>query len=175
MNALLGGLFSSRINLNLREAHAYTYGARSEFDWRRGAGPFVVSTAVKSDVTEAAAREILHEIDRMRAEPVRDDELSLATSYLDGVFPIRYETTAAIASALANLVVYGLPDDYFDRYRAAVRAVTVEAVRDAAVRHLHPDRLQLVVVGDPAVVRAPLDALAFGPVALHDATGESLP
>ena len=175
MNALLGGLFSSRINLNLREEHAYTYGARSEFDWRRQAGPFVVSTAVKSDVTEAAAREILHEIDRMRAEPVRDDELSLATSYLDGVFPIRYETTASIAAALASLVIHGLPDDYFDGYRSAVRAVTAAEVRDAAERHLHPDRLQLVVVGDPAVVRAPLEALAFGPVTLHDATGSPLP
>jgi predicted Zn-dependent peptidase len=175
MNALLGGLFSSRINLNLREEHAYTYGARSEFDWRRGAGPFVVSTAVKSDVTDAAAREILREIDRMRGEPVRDDELSLATSYLDGVFPIRYETTAAIASALANLTIYALSDDYFDRYRAAVRAVTVAAVREAAERHLHPERLQLLVVGDPSVVRGPLDRLGFGPLAVHDATGAPLP
>jgi zinc protease len=174
MNALLGGLFSSRINLNLREAHAYTYGARSEFDWRRQAGPFVVSTAVKSDVTEAASREILHEIDRMRAEPVRDDELSLATSYLDGVFPIRYETTASIASALAGLVIHGLPEDWFDAYRSHVRGVTAAAVRDVAERHLHPDRLQLVVVGDPAVVRAPLESLAFGPVALYDATGAPL-
>ena len=175
MNALLGGLFSSRINLNLREEHAYTYGARSEFDWRRQAGPFVVSTAVKSDVTEEAAREILHEIDRMRAEPVRADELSLATSYLDGVFPIRYETTASIAAALASLVIHGLPEDYFDSYRANVRGVTVDAVRAAAERHLHPDRLQLVVVGDPGVVRAPLEALSFGPVTLHDATGAPLP
>ena len=174
MNALLGGLFSSRINLNLREAHAYTYGARSEFDWRRQAGPFVVSTAVKSDVTEAASREILHEIDRMRAEPVRDDELSLATSYLDGVFPIRYETTASIASALAGLVIHDLPADWFDAYRSHVRGVTAAAVRDVAERHLHPDRLQIVVVGDPAVVRAPLESLAFGPVALYDATGAPL-
>ena len=60
MNAMLGGLFSSRINLNLREAHAYTYGAFSSFDWRRDAGPFAVSTAVQSDVTDAAVREILH-------------------------------------------------------------------------------------------------------------------
>ena len=171
MNALLGGLFSSRINLNLREAHGYTYGARSEFDWRRGAGPFVVSTAVQSDVTDAAARETLKEIDRMRDEPVSAEELSLATSYLDGVFPIRYETTAAIATALANLVIYGLPEDYFDSYRAKVRAVTAADVQDVARRHLRPDALQLVVVGDPAVVRDPLEALAFGPVTVYDAEG----
>jgi predicted Zn-dependent peptidase len=171
MNAVLGGLFNSRINLNLREAHGYTYGAFSGFEWRRQAGPFAVSTAVKSEVTDAAAREVLLEIDRMRTTPIAEDELSLATSYLDGVFPIRYETTAAIAAALANLMVYELPDDYFDRYREHVRAVTREQVLDAAQKHLTPGIFQMVVVGDPATVRAPLEGLGFGPVRLYDAQG----
>ena len=174
MNAILGGLFSSRINLNLRERNAYTYGARSEFDWRRAAGPFVVSTAVASDVTAAAVREILGEIDRMRAEPVSEEELSLATSYLRGVFPIRYETTAAVATALANLVIYGLADDYFDMYRANIAAVTAADVLEAAPRHVHPDRLRVVVVGDPAQVSAPLGELAAGPVRLYDTEGSPL-
>jgi zinc protease len=174
MNAVLGGLFSSRINLNLREAHAYTYGAFSGFEWRRAAGPWSVSTAVKSEITHDAARETLAEIDRIREAPIANDELTLATSYLDGVFPIRYETTTAIASALGNLVVYGLPDDYFDRYRANVRAVTVDDVLAAARRHIHPDALQLVVVGDPAVVLRPLETLGFGPVARYDAEGNAV-
>lgn len=169
MNAVLGGLFSSRINLNLRERNAYTYGAFSEFDWRRQAGPFVVSTAVKSDITDAAAREVLHEIDRMRAAPIADDELTLATSYLDGVFPIRYETTAAIASALASLVIYRLPDDYFDRYRARIRAVTQSDVLEAAREHLDPAALQMVVVGDPRAIRGPLEKLGFGEVTVYEA------
>ena len=156
MNAVLGGLFSSRINLNLREAHGYTYGAHSGFAFRRGAGPFVVDAAVKSDVTAAAIREVLGEIDRIRAEPISESELTLATSYLDGVFPIRYETTAAIASALATLVLHELPDDYYDQYRAQVRAVTVDGVQRAAQRHLHPDQLRIVVVGDPAAIAGPL-------------------
>jgi len=156
MNAVLGGLFSSRINLNLREAHGYTYGAFSAFDWRRGAGPFVVNTAVKSDVTGDAVREILSEIERIRREEIGEDELTLATSYLDGVFPIRYETTGAIAGALASLVIHGLPDDYYDRYRERVRGVTTAGVLRAAKEHLHPDRLRVLVVGDPAVVTAPL-------------------
>ena len=156
MNAVLGGLFSSRINLNLREAHGYTYGASSAFEWRRGAGPFVVQTAVKSEVTGAAVQEILKEIERIRTTPISEDELTLATSYLDGVFPIRYETTAAIAGALANLVTHGLPTDYYDVYRSKVRAVTTGSVLLAAQRHLHPDQLRVVVVGDPAVVVAPL-------------------
>jgi zinc protease len=172
MNAILGGLFNSRINLNLREAHGYTYGAFSVFDWRRQAGPFIVQTAVKSDITDAAAREVLNEIDRIRAAPVGHDELSLATSYLDGVFPIRFETTAAIAAALSVMVVHGLPDDYYDGYREKVRGVTSDQILDAARRYLHPEALQLVVVGDPGVVQGRLAAMQFGPIALYDATGQ---
>lgn len=171
VNALLGGLFSSRINLNLREVHAYTYGAHSSFDWRKAAGPFVVSTAVKSDVTAAAAKEILLEISRIRADAVSEDELTLATSYLDGVFPIRYETTDSIARALAALTIYGLPNDYFDSYRANIRRVSAMDVLHAADKYLHPDQLQLVVVGDPSVIAAPLAALDAGPVSVYDADG----
>jgi zinc protease len=173
LNGLLGGLFSSRINLNLREVHAYTYGAHSSFEWRRGAGPFVVSTAVKSDVTAAAASEILIEIARIRADAVSEDELTLATSYLDGIFPIRYETTDSIARALAALAIYELPTDYFDSYRANIRRVTAMDVLHAADRHLHPGQLQLVVVGDPSVIEAPLAALYAGPVSVHDAEGKA--
>jgi zinc protease len=174
MNAILGGLFSSRINLNLREVHAYTYGAYSHYDWRRGAGPFVVSSAVKSDVTDGAVREILHEIERMRETEPTVEELSLATSYLDGVFPIRYETTSAIAGALASLAVYGLPNDYFDRYRENIRSVTSADVLEAARRHLHPGQLQFAVVGDPKAVREPLERLELGPTMMFDSEGKPL-
>ncbi|MBA3557171.1 MAG: insulinase family protein [Gemmatimonadaceae bacterium] len=174
MNAVLGGLFSSRINLNLREVHGYTYGAFSLFDWRRQAGPFYVSTAVKSEVTGDAVREILLEIDRIRSQGIGSDELSLATSYLEGVFPIKYETTAAIAQALSALVVYGLADDYFDTYRRAVRSVTITDVLIAAESHLHPELLQLLVVGDPAVVREPLEQLGFGALGVYDSEGAEL-
>ena len=174
MNAILGGLFSSRINLNLREAHAYTYGAFSHYDWRRGAGPFVVSTAVKSDVTDGAVREILNEIERMREGEPSDEELSLVTSYLDGVFPIRYETTSAIAGALASLAVHDLPDDYYDSYRDRIRSVTASEVLTAAQEHLHPQRIQVTVVGDPALVRAPLEGLQLGPLTQYDSEGRPL-
>jgi predicted Zn-dependent peptidase len=162
MNAVLGGLFSSRINLNLREEHAYTYGAHSGFDWRRAAGPFVVETAVKTEVTDAAVREILLEIDRIRDAEVTADELDLATKYLAGVFPIRYETTGAVASALALATVYGLPDDYFSTYRNHISAVTRSDVLAAARNHLHPEALQVLAVGDAAAITEPLAALNLG-------------
>lgn len=174
MNSILGGLFSSRVNLNLREVHAYTYGAHSTFEWRRGAGPFSVSTAVQSASTDAAAREVLLEIERMRETDVSDGELSLATSYLAGVFPIRYETTLAIATALANLVIYGLRDDFYDSYRANIRAQTAADIRRVARVHLHPERIQLVVVGDPGAVRSPLEELGIGPVTVYNDTGETI-
>ena len=147
------------------------YGAFSAFDWRRQAGPFVVASAVRSDVTAAAAREVLMEIDRMRAEKVSVEELSLATSYLAGVFPIRYETTAAIARALAAMVVYGLPPDYFDTYRGRVQAVSASDVLRAAREFLRPEELQLVAVGDPAIVRGQLTAMDLGPVQSYDTEG----
>jgi zinc protease len=167
MNAVLGGLFGSRINLNLREAHGYTYGANSYYDWRRGPGPFVVSTAVQSDVTVPALREILLEIDRIRSQKISEEELSLARDYLDGVFPIRYETTGAIASALATLVIYELPPDYYDTYRANIRAVSVDAVLEAAQTHLHPGLLQTVIVGDAQAIRDSVATLDLGELQVH--------
>ena len=174
MNAVLGGLFSSRINLNLREKHGYTYGAFSHLEWRRQAGPFVVSTAVQSEVTAPAAREAIAEIEHIRVQPITEDELSLATSYLGGVFPIRYETTDAIAGALATLVRYGLPDDFYDTYRDHVRSVTTEDVLRVARAHLDPQALQMLVVGDLERVRQPLEALQFGSSTIYDTQGEIL-
>ena len=162
MNAILGGVFNSRINLNLRERNAFTYGAFSSFEWRRDAGPFLVSTAVATGVTAAAAREVIVELERMKSGPPTVDELTLSTSYLDGVFPIRFETTDAIAGALAGLRSLRLPDDFFDTYRERIRAVTAESVERAAQRHLHLDRLQVLAVGDRAQVEPALADLKLG-------------
>jgi zinc protease len=173
MNAILGGLFSSRINLNLREAHGYTYGAHSEFNWRRAASPFVISTAVESNVTAAALQEILREIDRMRNDGVTESELSLATSYLDGIFPIRFETTSAIATALATMVIYNLADDWYDTYRDRIREVTANDVLNVARAHIDPTKLQIVVVGNSETIRDSLDALHFGTLMMRNASHEA--
>lgn len=172
MNALLGGLFSSRINLNLRERHAFTYGASSGYDWRRGAGPFVISTAVKSDITHRAVEEILREIDGLRAAPPTRDELTLATDYLAGVFPIRYESTSSVAGAIAGAEVFGLPADWFATYRDRIQGITPEQVHAAARAHVDPSRLLVLAVGDPAVIAAPLGALGVAPVETQATTDD---
>lgn len=175
MNAILGGLFSSRLNLNLREAHAYTYGAHSAFDWRRAASPFEISTAVETAVTADALREIVAEFTRIREAPVTESELSLATSYLIGVFPIRFETTAEVAGGLANVEIFRLLTNYFDTYRERVRAVTVADVLRVARTHLDPSRLQVVVVGDATVIKEPLSSLGIGEVTVYDPNDSDTP
>lgn len=164
MNAVLGGLFGSRINLNLREEHGYTYGASSYFEWRKDAGPFVISTAVQTEVTGAALKEIFFEIERVRTEAITATELSLAKDYLDGVFPIRYETTAAIAAALANLGIYSLPADYYDTYRDNIRRVNAADVLRAARKYVRPEAMRVLIVGHTPAVRQQVAALGLGPI-----------
>lgn len=164
LNAVLGGLFSSRINLNLREEHAYTYGAHSGFDWRRGSGPFLIHTAVESGVTGGAITEILREIGRIREAPVTESELSLAVDYLSGVFPVRFETSMAIAAALAQMVTYDLPPDYYDSYRSSIAAVTADDILRAARTHLDPERIVVVALGEAASIRPQMEELNIGAV-----------
>lgn len=164
MNAILGGFFSSRLNLNLRERHGYTYGVSSQWAMRRQGGPFTIATAVQTERTGAAVREILHEVRRMRDEPVSEGELADARSYLAGVFPLGLQTTDGIAARLVTLAAYGLEEDYFDRYRERILAVSAVQVQRVAREHLHPDRLDVVVVGEAAATRPELEALRHGPV-----------
>jgi zinc protease len=159
MNSILGGLFNSRINMNLRERHGYTYGAFSAFHWRVQAGPFMIATAVQSDATGAAVQEILGEIERMRGIPVSQEELTLATNFLAGVFPIRYETTVAISAALAAMRVFGLPADYFNTYRDRIRSVGRDDVLAAAQRHVRPEDMHILALGDGAAIEAQLTGL----------------
>lgn len=156
MNAILGGTFSSRLNLNLRERHGFTYGVSSSWSMRRQPGPFLISTAVQTEHTGAAVREILREVEGMREAPPRPEELEDARNYLAGVFPLTLQTTDGLAARLAAMAGYGLEVDFYDRYRERILAVTGEEVLAVARRHLHPQRLATVVVGDAAALREQL-------------------
>lgn len=168
MNAILGGTFSSRLNLNLRERHGYTYGVSSAFVMRRNPGPFLVSTAVQTEVTAPAVREIVREMEAIRAEPVAERELQDARNFLAGIFPLRLQTTEGVASRLAELALYDLAEDYFERYRDRILEVTADQVHDAAVRYVLPEASTVIVVGDAARIRRPLEELGLGPVRLTD-------
>lgn len=152
LNMVLGGKFTSRINLNLRERHSYTYGANSRFSGRLGPGPFVVDTAVATESAGAAAREVLGELRRIREELVEPHELEETLSYMIGVYPYTVQTAGEVAKRLEILSVYGLPDDYYDTYVDRLAAVTREDLLKGAREHLHPDRIAVVAVG-------PADAL----------------
>jgi len=151
LNAILGGLFGSRLNLNLREKHGYTYGAFSSFQWRRDGSTFCVSTAVQSDATFRALQEIRAEIDRVRGEAVSAQELSLAVEHLQGVFPIRFETTDALANAIGVQHVFRLPRNYFDEYRDRIGAVNQADVLRVAQEQLRPDAMLTCIVGNASL------------------------
>lgn len=168
-NAVLGGTFTSRLNLNLRERRGFTYGVRSRFAFRRGPGPFSVSTAVDTEVTAEAVSEAVAEVSRYVAEGPTEAELSAAREYIAGVFPLRLETTGQVAGRVAELLIYGLPDDAWTRYREEIRAVEVETARRAFARAVDPEALTIVVVGDAERIRGPLEAAGLGPVTVHEA------
>jgi zinc protease len=171
MNAALGGLFSSRINLNLREQHGYTYGASSAFIYRRGAGPFVIGTSVRTDVTAAAVTEILSEIERMRSHDVLPEELATAKDSIARSLPGLFETTPQAASTSGHLFVHNLPLDYYRALPGKIDALTAEDVRRVAAEHLHPEQMIVVAVGDRGMIRESLEKLQLGPVECLDADG----
>ena len=164
MSTILGGLFNSRLNRNLREEKGYTYGAGAGFDLRRGAGPFSARAAVNTEVTIPAIREMLGELERMRDEPVSDEELRAGRDFLVGVFPLRFETPGPVVAAIAGLTVHDLPDDELTRYRAGIEAVTAADVQAAARAHIELDRAAIVLVGDVDAIGTDLEAAGFGPV-----------
>lgn len=170
LNTVLGGQFVSRINLNLREDKGYTYGARSGFEFRRGPGPFVVAAGVQTDATAAAVREVLGELDAIRgARPPDARELERAKAALTRGYARGFETAEQLARAVTQLVVYGLDDDYYDRFVERTEAVDAGAVLRAARSWLDPDRMTVVIVGDRTSTEAPLEALGLGNVSIQEA------
>jgi zinc protease len=146
----------------------YTYGVRSRFAFRGEAGPFSVRTSVATDVTGAAVREILSELEGIVSDGPTVAEVEAARDYIAGVFPLRLESSGQVAARITELVVYGLDDDYHDRYRERVRSVTVTAAAEAARRHVRPGEVQMVAVGDAESVAPQLEALDLGPVEIVD-------
>jgi predicted Zn-dependent peptidase len=161
-NAILGGQFVSRINLNLREDKGFTYGARTAFEFRRRRGPFVLQVSVQSAATARAIQESLGEIAAIRGpRPVSADELSFGVAALTRGYARNFETADQIGRAVMQLALYDLPDDYYAQYVARVESVTREDITRVMSEHLDPARLTTVIVGDPAVFASDLDRLGL--------------
>ncbi|HEX8290025.1 MAG TPA: pitrilysin family protein [Pyrinomonadaceae bacterium] len=174
MNSILGGQFTSRINLNLREDKGYTYGARSNFSMRRGAGPFTASSDVQTAVTKEAVAEFMKELTGIRgAVPVTQQELEYSKQSLIRRYPSGFETVGQISGQLSNLVTYGLPDTYFNDYISKINAVTLADVNRVANKYLTPDKMAIVVVGDRKVIESKLKDLGL-PINLLDTEGNTI-
>jgi len=165
MNTVLGGSFSSRLNLNLREKNQYTYGATSFFDMRSAAGPFVAAAGVQTDKTADALKEFFNELTAI-SQPVPADELSRAKHYASLRFPSGFETTGDISTRLEQALVYRLPDDYFATYVQKIEAVTVAEAQRVAQKYIQAGRLAVVVAGDRTAIEASVRALNLGPITI---------
>jgi zinc protease len=162
LNTLLGGSFTSRLNMNLRETKGYSYGASSGFTFRAAPGPFLASSAVRTNVTDSSLIEIFKEIRNVRDTPVPQDELARAKNNVELGLPGTLESTSQIASQMSQLATFGLALDELPKLAARVRAVTAADVQRVARQYLTPDRAHVVVVGDLSKVKAPIEALALG-------------
>jgi zinc protease len=175
MNTALGGMFSSRINLNLREAHGYTYGAWSYFAYRRAGGPFAVGSGVRADVTGASVSEIMKELNRIRSTPLPPEELTLAKGSYIRSLPGNFETSTRAAYYYSDVYVYGLGLDYFSKLPARFEALTSRDALDVARRYLQMDKVRIIAVGDAAKIEPQLAALKLGPVEHRDLDGNLIP
>lgn len=169
MNALLGGAFTSRLNLNLREKHGFTYGVRSSFAFRRAAGPFIIQTAVASDVTARAVEETMKELHRLVNDGVTEEEVVNTRDFLAGVMPLQMQTTDQIAARISELHTFDLPADHFDTARQQIRAVSADEAHRVARLRLQLDRLVVTVAGSADDIAADLEALGLGAVVRHAA------
>ena len=170
LNDILGGLFSSRINLNLREEHGYTYGARSQFVFRRLPGFFTVASGVRTDVTAPALTEVVKELTRIR-DGVSADELALAKDSEVRSLPAEFETSGRVTATTTNLFLYDLPLDYYAGAQRRFTAVTAEQVAATARKYITPESARFVVVGDRAKVAPAIEQLNLGTMELWSADG----
>jgi zinc protease len=176
LNALLGGSFTSRINMNLREQRGYTYGAFSGFTYLRDRGWFSVSSAVRTDVTAPAIREVLGELSRIGgAAPATDEETSRARDLIVKALPARFETSEQTTAALTSVYVYGLGLDYFSGYAAKVAAVSPGTLAEMAKKYLVADKLTVLAVGDEARIAGELKKLGLGEIEVRDTEGAVIP
>ena len=172
MNYTLGGSFASRINMNLREVHGYTYGANSTFTQYRDGGLFRAGGLVRTDVTAPAAKELMAEINKFATQPSTTEELAAAKEATVSSLPGRFETTASIVQAIDGIFLYDRPLDYYAKLPMKYEAVTEADIARVVNEYLHPDQLVIVTAGDRAKIEPGLKDAGLGPVEVRDISGK---
>jgi len=174
MNTMLGGMFQSRLNANIREEKGYSYGVSSGFAFGKGPGAFRTGGDIVGEKTDAALGEFMKELRGiLGARPVTDEELQTAKDSLIQRLPATFASVSAINGAITSIWVQGLPDDYYQQYAKAIAAVTTDDVLRVAKKYIDIDRLAIVIVGDRASIEAPLKAANIAPITYLDIEGEA--
>lgn len=163
MNTILGGSFTSRLNTNLREKNGYSYGAGSGFSFWKVPGPFTASSSVQTDVTGPALGEFFKEFEAMR-KPMSVEDFERGKNYDALGYAADFETNGSIASALSDLVLYGLPDNYFNSYVDKALAVNKKSVEAVAKKYIDPKNMLIIIVGDKAKIEAGINKLNLGKI-----------
>jgi zinc protease len=171
---VLGGGFGSRINMNLREKHGWSYGAFSTYGPLKGTGSFYLSSTVRTNATDSALAESVREFKRLATEAVPATELTDQVGNVVASFPSSVQTVQGLMGRLTNVVVYGLPLDYYSTYRERLASVTPADVGRIGSTYLKPDALTIVAVGDLKTIEAPIRALNLGTVEVWDTEGKKL-
>ncbi len=175
MNTLLGGYFGSRINQNLRETNAFTYGANTSLSSDPYDGYFSVSSSVRNEVTDSAITQILYELNRLRDEKVPEDELQLVKNVRTGSFARSLESPQTIANFALDIARYDLPEDYYATYLQKMNALTVDDIQRVAKTYILPDNAHVLVVGDKDDVSENLAQFdADGELTYYDAFGNEI-
>lgn len=175
MNTILGGKFTSRLNMNLREDKGYTYGAGSFFWYFRGLGPFMAYAQVHSQVTSESLSEFVKEFNGITGDiPVTNEELEDTKQYITLRYPREFETIGQISGKLGSLVTYNLPDNYFSTFVSSINAVTAEDVMSVAKKYMMPDNMIYVIMGDLKTIEPGIKALNLGDIHYLDTDGNPL-
>ncbi|MCH7742309.1 MAG: insulinase family protein [Proteobacteria bacterium] len=175
MNDIIGGMSTSRINMNLREDKGWSYGAYSGLSGAKGQRIFNVSTSVQTDKTRESIEEVMKELRGFVTDhPASLEELekSIASNTLS--LAGRWESSSAVMGTISQIVQYGLADNYFNEYAGKVKALTLDEVNRIAKKIINPDALTWVVVGDRAIIEPELVKLGFGKIHLIDADGNPI-
>jgi len=173
LNSILGGQFSSRINLNLREKKGYTYGAYTAFNYYTDGAYFYTSTSVNTENTVNAVNEILFELNNI-TKGVTKEELEFAKSFMIRKFPSSFETYGQIASNISRQIIYSMPDEYFEKYISDIEKVSLDDVNAAAVKNILPEEVTVLIIGNKDVLKDESKKLNLGDIVELDENGNEI-